>query len=201
MRPGIRRIGRSPGWRAAQQADDRFITNYAKENSLREDLAESALFAYTLLHHPTRIPEDHAARIHHAIPARIAFVRALLPPQDPIFQSVGPKYACDGSGKTFTVADESPIKDPLATFPRPPESPCRVNLDNPGEMSDILSNALIRGLGKDESQVRAFLDGAADRFVSGEELLLATANHFTMEAQRLRGQVQQFLHCNCTHTQ
>jgi hypothetical protein len=74
----------SPGWLAAQKRDGRFVTEYARKNPEGEDLAESALFAYTLLHHPERIPKEDAARIRRAIPARIGFVEALLPPGKPI---------------------------------------------------------------------------------------------------------------------
>lgn len=78
----------SPGWLAAQKQDGRFVTEYARKNPKEEDLAESALFAYTLLHHPERIPKEDAARIRRAIPARIAFVEALLPPGKPIHFAV-----------------------------------------------------------------------------------------------------------------
>jgi hypothetical protein len=92
----------SKEWLAAQAADGAFLTAYGAKKPDREDLAESALFAYTLLHHPERIPADHAARIRAVIPGRIAFVEKLVPPGEPIFHSVGPRYACDGSGTTFT---------------------------------------------------------------------------------------------------
>lgn len=75
---------RSDAWLAAQKKDDRFVTNYAKKNPNNEDLAESALFAYTLVHHPDRIPAKEAAKIKRAIPARIAFVEKLLPKDAPI---------------------------------------------------------------------------------------------------------------------
>jgi hypothetical protein len=80
----------SPGWLAAQKRDGRFVTEYARKNPRGEDLAESALFAYTLLHHPERIPKEDAARIRLAIPARIAFVEALLPPGKPIHFAESP---------------------------------------------------------------------------------------------------------------
>jgi hypothetical protein len=78
----------SPGWLAAQKQDGRFVTEYARKNPKGEDLAESALFAYTLLHRPERIPQEDAARIRRAIPARIAFVETLLPPGKPIHFTV-----------------------------------------------------------------------------------------------------------------
>lgn len=80
--------GASPGWLAAQTRDGRFVTEYARKNPKGEDLAESALFAYTLLHHPERIPKEDAAGIRRAIPARIAFVETLLPPGKPIHFAV-----------------------------------------------------------------------------------------------------------------
>ena len=43
-------------WLAAQETDGRFVTRYAERKPKGEDLAESALFAYTILHHPDRIP-------------------------------------------------------------------------------------------------------------------------------------------------
>jgi hypothetical protein len=80
--------GVSPGWLAAQKQDGRFVTEYARKNPKGEDLAESALFAYALLHHPERIPKEDAARIRGAIPTRIAFVETLLPPGKPIHFTV-----------------------------------------------------------------------------------------------------------------
>lgn len=75
---------RSAEWREAQKKDGRFVTEYARKNPVGEDLAESALFAYALIHHPERIPKAEADRIRRAIPARIAFVETLLPPGKPL---------------------------------------------------------------------------------------------------------------------
>ena len=69
----------SEEWRAAQASDPEFITNYARQHPQGEDLAESALFAYTLTHHPERIPAEEARKIRLAIPARIAYVEKLTP--------------------------------------------------------------------------------------------------------------------------
>lgn len=78
----------SAAWLAAQESDGGFITRYAQKNPRGEDLAESALFAYTLVHHPERIPEADAAKIRAAIPARIAYVADLLPADRPIHYAV-----------------------------------------------------------------------------------------------------------------
>jgi hypothetical protein len=78
----------SPEWKDAQKNDGRFVTDYARKNPKGEDLAESALFAYTLLHHPNRIPKEEAANIARAIPNRIAFVAKLLPKDKPLHFAV-----------------------------------------------------------------------------------------------------------------
>jgi hypothetical protein len=81
----------SPGWRDAQRKDGGFVTDYAAKNPDGEDLAESALFAFALIHHPKRIPSADAAKIRKAIPARIEFVSKLLPPDEPLQHDVPPK--------------------------------------------------------------------------------------------------------------
>jgi hypothetical protein len=154
----------SAGWLEAQKKDGRFVTEYAGKNPKGEDLAESALFAYTLLHHPERIPKDAAEKIRRAIPARIAFVGTLLPAGKPIH---------------FVV--------------------CKVDLTDPGALSDILSNALVGGLGKDEAAVQAFLKDARGKSMKAEALLKAAADRFGVTAAALKAKVEEFRHCNCTH--
>ena len=170
----------SPEWRAAQKRDDRFVTDYARKNPDGEDLAESALFAYTLLHHPKRIPRRAASRIKKEIPARIAFVEGLIPPGDPIFFSVAPTYACDESD-----------------LPLPPG--CDVNIRRVSTLSDIVSNALMLGLDREETAVSAFLRGENADWESPEELLRATVAEFGLDRATLDAKVREFLHCNCDH--
>ncbi|MEP4247972.1 hypothetical protein [Tateyamaria sp.] len=67
-----------PDWVAAQNADGRFLTRYAASRPDREDLAETALFAYALLRHPGRIPPVDSRDILAAVPNRIEFIRAIL---------------------------------------------------------------------------------------------------------------------------
>lgn len=81
----------SAEWKDAQKNDGRFITDYARKNPKGEDLAESALFAYALIHHPDRIPKEEAAKIASAIPNRIAFVAKLLPKDKPLHFAVEAK--------------------------------------------------------------------------------------------------------------
>lgn len=187
----------SDAWRAAQRSDDAFVTHYARKNPDGEDLAESALFAYTLVHHPDRIPAEHAARIRKRIPARIAFVRKLIPPGRPVVYRVGPKYAADGSGRTFAVRGKAP--DPSLERIDPGAVACTVDITTVGDLSDILSNALMRGLGHEEKEVRALLDRASERYENTESLLEAARKKFGVDRKALDAQIDAFLHCNCAH--
>lgn len=76
---------------------------------------------------------------------------------------------------------------------------CTVDLSLPGMMSDILSNALVRGLGEPESEVALFLQGAVGQHPDGAGLLKAAAVHFRIAAVDLQAEVESFRHCNCTH--
>lgn len=68
----------SPEWVAAQEQDGRFVTRYAASRPEREDLAETALFAYSLLRHPGRIPPVDSADIARIVPARITMIETIL---------------------------------------------------------------------------------------------------------------------------
>ena len=70
---------RSPGWLAAQRADGRFLTAHARAFPEREDLAETAPYAYALLRHPERVPPDDAARWKARVPHRIAVIAEIVP--------------------------------------------------------------------------------------------------------------------------
>ncbi len=66
----------SAAWRQAVARDNAHITHYAKSDE-QEDFAESALFAYTLIYHPERIPAADRAAIEKQIPNRINFFRTI----------------------------------------------------------------------------------------------------------------------------
>lgn len=86
----------SPQWLAAAAADGGFLTRYGAEHPDREDLAETALFAFAILHHPDRLPPADTADTLAAVPHRIAFIETLLPKGQPLTQTVGPFAACSG---------------------------------------------------------------------------------------------------------
>ena len=65
----------------------------AQKNPKGEDLAGAALLAFTLTHHPGRIPPVDAAKIREAIPHRITFVEKMLPKGKPLHFPVEPMPA------------------------------------------------------------------------------------------------------------
>jgi hypothetical protein len=67
----------SPGWIQAQQNDSGFITEYAEENPTKEDLSESALFAYAVVNHPGRLPAQVETAVWNLIPNRIEYLRQI----------------------------------------------------------------------------------------------------------------------------
>jgi hypothetical protein len=79
------------------------------------------------------------------------------------------------------------------------EIKCALDLTKPGKMSDILSNALNRGLDAHSPDVRSFLDMEAPNYETGKDLLKATAVKFGVEESVLVEQVEKYRHCNCTH--
>lgn len=84
----------APEWIAAQQSDGMFLTRYGQKSPEREDLAETALFAFAILHHPDRFPPVDTQVTRHAVPARIAYVAELLPVDRPLIWQIGPPQGC-----------------------------------------------------------------------------------------------------------
>ncbi len=74
---------------------------------------------------------------------------------------------------------------------------CTSDLDKPGTMSDIISNAMVHRLEFTESQVRPFLDRIHGQHATGAALLAATAAHFKLDPGVLAAEVEKYRHCNC----
>ncbi|MCY4505409.1 MAG: hypothetical protein OXG35_00395 [Acidobacteria bacterium] len=66
----------SAGWRAAQEADDAFISTYAATNPNREDIAESLLPYFAVRVVPGRLGSRDRDAIEATIPNRIAYFEA-----------------------------------------------------------------------------------------------------------------------------
>ena len=65
-------------WLQAQQNDPTFITQYAMDNSNKEDMAESALFVYTMIKHPGRLDSDIETWVQTNIPNRFTFIESIF---------------------------------------------------------------------------------------------------------------------------
>ena len=73
-------------WRNAQKADNAYITEYASHRT--EDMAESALFARTVLVYPGRLPQDIERKVRETIPNRLKFFAQFFIDQ-PHFEKIG----------------------------------------------------------------------------------------------------------------
>lgn len=69
---------RHPDWLQAQKADGSFITKYAARLPFKEDLPESALFAYTVLKFPGRLPKETEEAVRELIPHRLDYFEKLF---------------------------------------------------------------------------------------------------------------------------
>lgn len=83
--------------------------------------------------------------------------------------------------------------------PEPGQAECTIDLNLTGQMKDVLSNLLMRGLGIEERRVRGILSALAPKSQSGAELLKLVAERLEMEESDLRRMAEAFLHVNCSH--
>ena len=67
----------TPGWRAAQEADGEYISDYARDHPDSEDVAESLLLYFAMRYRPDRISTDHRAAIADTIPNRMEYFDGL----------------------------------------------------------------------------------------------------------------------------
>ena len=64
---------RADGWRAAQAADGVFISEYARNNPVREDIAETAVMYFAVRYRPESLTPEDRWRILTSIPNRLAY--------------------------------------------------------------------------------------------------------------------------------
>jgi hypothetical protein len=95
---------------------------------------------------------------------------------------------------TITVVVQAQETPPPET-----EAVCTIDLSNPAQMSDVMSNALMRGLGEEESKVKAFLKGNQEKYKTGHELAAAAASAFDVKEETLSSAIEKYRHINCTH--
>jgi hypothetical protein len=83
----------SRAWKKAQRGDGAFVTRYAANNPRKEDMAESALFAWALIRHPGRLPKSVEDQVRSLMPHRISFFEDLFL-KAPQFHTVGTNQGC-----------------------------------------------------------------------------------------------------------
>lgn len=76
-------LSNDPNWRSSQAADGDFITQYAAEKPNKEDIAESALFAWTMIYHPGRLPAKIENAVRNIMPNRLEYISNVLEGYDP----------------------------------------------------------------------------------------------------------------------
>jgi hypothetical protein len=69
---------KSKVWRSAQSKDNQFITQYGADNPKNEDLAESAIFAYTMLTNPGRLSRNVEIWLEENVPNRLMFFSTIF---------------------------------------------------------------------------------------------------------------------------
>lgn len=69
---------RSTQWKSVQKLDSTFITEYAANFPEREDLAETALFVYTAINNPSRLPVSVVEWMSENIPNKLAYIKRLF---------------------------------------------------------------------------------------------------------------------------
>ena len=65
---------RADGWRAAQAADGVFISDYARNNRVREDIAETGIMYFAVRYRPERLTREQRWIILTSIPNRLAYL-------------------------------------------------------------------------------------------------------------------------------
>jgi len=82
----------SLGWGRAQSMDNAFVTGYAASRPGKEDMAESALFAYAMIKNPGRLPPEIEDQVRQIMPNRLAYFEELFAGET--FVQVGPAPDC-----------------------------------------------------------------------------------------------------------
>lgn len=76
-------LSNDPDWQLMQRMDGQFITGYAAQLPNREDIAESALFAWTVIYHPGRLPSDVEDAVRRIMPNRLEYLGNMMEGFDP----------------------------------------------------------------------------------------------------------------------
>ena len=74
---GFQNHQNAPGRRAARDADEGFISNYARDNPDREDVAETMLVYFAIRYRPDRLSASQRVAIRETVPNRVEYFDGL----------------------------------------------------------------------------------------------------------------------------
>jgi hypothetical protein len=105
-------------WKSAKEKDNKYISTYARENPIREDIAESFLAYFAIRYRKDRITDATYNTIMRTIPNRIEFFDSLnlkmfLPPKFYMVNIVGASATQVVYKNTFLDADGKPRDSPI----------------------------------------------------------------------------------------
>lgn len=103
----------SAAWRRAQRNDVNFVTEYAESQPNLEDLAETTLFAYTMLKFPGRLPTSVVNWANTHIPNRIEYIKTnIFPNIVPIITNNPPTVSISSpmDNETFELGQELTLR-------------------------------------------------------------------------------------------
>ena len=80
----------NPDWQAAQNADGKFLSDYGRDNRVREDFCESFVAYYAIQYRPSRIPKADLQTILETIPNRISYFNLWIPD----LEHIRPQWRC-----------------------------------------------------------------------------------------------------------
>lgn len=81
-------IARDPEWLRAQTNDGAFVTDYGASSPQGEDLAETALFAFTYFQHPERLPTQVKEELVELVPHKLEFLERFFGPSQDMQRTV-----------------------------------------------------------------------------------------------------------------
>lgn len=114
-----------PSWLETQAEDATFVTDYTQNNPDLEDMAESALFAYTLINQPGRLESNVENWILTNIPNRLEWFGLIY--------------------ESSTSAIETNPKFKIFTYPNPTNEMCTVYLEGMNHNDQIFIYSLTSG--------------------------------------------------------
>ena len=116
---------RADAWRAAQAADGVFLSEYAGNNPVREDIAETAVMYFAVRYRPESLTSDDRWIILTSIPNRLAYFEEQdldMSPYEPrgsLVPGVEPRSVASSLQRTVLPAPEPPpVSGEAAVSPR-----------------------------------------------------------------------------------